>query len=222
MAVAESFAHLKPVEARTIIESLRRGSVPVEQVPYFTVGRERWLSIIEDDLSHYIAAGGAKVRFVNGDYGDGKTHFLSVIQHLVRRQGFAVSFVVLTREVPMHKFELVYREIVSRLTTPQGTVGLRGLLTHWLETLQPQLNGKEAAERTAQLDTMAETLKGLADMDANFAHGLIGMLHNRFRPLAEAELPEQREHECNTLYQWFEGDRLSKRELRPWQIFESL
>jgi hypothetical protein len=29
---------LKPVEARAIIESLRRGSVPVEQVPYFTVG----------------------------------------------------------------------------------------------------------------------------------------------------------------------------------------
>src|SRR4030095_14960678 len=191
MALAAPVEELQPVAARNIIEHLRRGSVPVDQVTYFTVGRERWLSIIEDDLTNYIAAGGAKVRFLNGDYGDGKTHFLSVIQHLVRHQGFAVSFVVLTREVPMHKFELVYREIVSRLTTPQGTVGLRGLLTHWLETLQPQLNGKEAAERTTQLDTMAETLKGLTDMDANFAHGLIGMLHNRFRPLADTELPEQ-------------------------------
>src|SRR5919108_3510737 len=107
MAVGELLADLKPVAARTIIESLRRGSVPVEQVPYFTVGRERWLSIIEDDLAHYIAAGGAKVRFLNGDYGDGKTHFLSIIQHMVQQAGFAVSFVVLTREVPMHKFELV-------------------------------------------------------------------------------------------------------------------
>ena len=115
-----------------IIEHLRRGSVPVDQVTYFTVGRERWLSIIEDDLTNYIAAGGAKVRFLNGDYGDGKTHFLSVIQHLVQQAGFAVSFVVLTREVPLHKFELVYREIVSRLSTVAGTTGLRGLLTHWL------------------------------------------------------------------------------------------
>src|ERR1700752_93071 len=111
MAVAELLVDLKPGEARTIIESLRRGSVPVEQVLYVTVGRERWLSIIEDDLTNYIAAGGAKVRFVNGDYGDGKTHFLSVIQHIAKQAGFTVSFVVLTREVPLHKFELVYREI---------------------------------------------------------------------------------------------------------------
>jgi hypothetical protein len=222
MASAEWLVDLKPVEARTIIESLRRGSVPVEQVPYFTVGRERWLSIIEDDLTHYIAAGGAKVRFVNGDYGDGKTHFLSVVQHLVKRQGFAVSFVVLTREVPVHKFELVYRELAMQLATPQGTVGLRALLSHWLDTIAARLNGQEAAERAASLEELVDTLKGLEDMDANFAHGLIGMLHNRFRPLAENDTAEQREHERQTLIQWFEGDRLSKRELRPWQIFESL
>src|SRR5439155_759867 len=136
MALAAPVEELQPVAARNIIEHLRRGSVPVDQVTYFTVGRERWLSIIEDDLTNYIAAGGAKVRFLNGDYGDGKTHFLSVIQHMVQQAGFAVSFVVLTREVPMHKFELVYREIVSRLSTAAGTTGLRGLLTHWLESLQ--------------------------------------------------------------------------------------
>ena len=116
MAIAPApLEQLQPVAARSIIEHLRRGSVPVDQVPLFTVGRERWLRIIEDDLTQYIAAGGAKVRFVNGDYGDGKTHFLSVIQHLVQQAGFAISFVVLTREVPLHKFELVYRDIVSRL-----------------------------------------------------------------------------------------------------------
>src|SRR3990172_1115091 len=128
MAVVEALEQLQPVEARTIIEHLRRGSVPVEQVPRFTVGRERWFTIIEDDLVHYIAAGGAKVRFLSGDYGDGKTHFLSMIQHLVQREGFAVSFVVLTREVPKQKFELVYQEIVSRLTTAPGRMGIRALL----------------------------------------------------------------------------------------------
>src|SRR4029453_14416683 len=116
MTAVESLEQLQPVEARTIIEHLRRGSVPVEQGPRFTVGRGGWLGIIEDDLAHYIGAGGTKVRFLNGDYGDGKTHFLSVIQHMVQQARFAVSFVVLTREVPMHKFELVYREIVSRLS----------------------------------------------------------------------------------------------------------
>jgi hypothetical protein len=222
MTVVASLDQLKPVEARAIIESLRRGTVPVDHVPHFTVGRERWLSIIEDDLSNYIAAGGAKVRFLNGDYGDGKTHFLSVIQHLATRQDFAVSFVVLTREVPMHKFELVYREIVSRLTAPQGTQGIRALLDQWLESLQPQFEAEDEAARTARLDAVAETLKSLADMDLNFAHALIAMVQNRFRPASEDEPPDLREQERLTLYQWFEGSRLSKRELRPFQIFESL
>jgi hypothetical protein len=60
-------------EARDIFNGLRDDATR-KQVTYFTVGRERWLSIIEDDLTNYIAAGGATVRFLNGDYGDGKTH----------------------------------------------------------------------------------------------------------------------------------------------------
>ena len=192
MAIAPApLEQLQPVAARSIIEHLRRGSVPVDQVPLFTVGRERWLRIIEDDLTQYIAAGGAKVRFVNGDYGDGKTHFLSVIQHLVQQAGFAVSFVVLPHEVPLHKFELVYRDIASRLSTASGTHGIRALLMHWLESLQPRFEtATDTAARLASLDALAETLRGLEDMDVNFANGLLALVRNRFLPLAEGEIPE--------------------------------
>jgi hypothetical protein len=223
MIAVEPLEQLQPVEARAIIEHLRRGSVPVEQVPCFTVGRERWLSIIDDDLAQYIAAGGTKVRFLNGDYGDGKTHFLSIIQHLAVQAGFAVSFIVLTREVPMHKFELVYREIASKLATALGAQGIRGLIVHWLDTLQPHLSEvPDEATRVARMEALGETLRGLEGMDPNFANGLIALLHNRFRTPAAEEAPEAREAERHTLHEWFEGGRLSKRELRPFQIFESL
>jgi P-loop Domain of unknown function (DUF2791) len=59
-------------------------------------------------------------------------------------------------------------------------------------------------------------------IDLNFANGLIALLHNRFRPYREGETPEAREAERLTLYEWFEGGRLSRSELRQWQIFESL
>jgi len=222
MIAVESVEALKPVEARSIIESLRRGSVPVEHVPYFTVGRERWLQIIEDDLANYIAVGGAKVRFLSGDYGDGKTHFLSVVQHLVQREGFAVSFVVLTREVPMHKFELVYQETVARLMTAPGRVGIRAVLNDWLETLAPQFDAADETQQTAALQEMAESLKDLDGMDINFAQGLVSLVQNRYWPLADDETAETREQAREVLYQWFEGMRLSKRELRPFQIFEPL
>jgi hypothetical protein len=196
--------------------------VPVAHVPYFTVGRERWLQIIEDDLAHYIAVGGAKVRFLSGDYGDGKTHFLSVVQHLVQREGFAVSFVVLTREVPMHKFELVYQETVAQLMTAPGRVGIRAVLNDWLETLASQFDTADEAQRTAALQEMAETLKDLDGMDINFAQGLVSLVQSRYWPLDDDETAETREQARELLYQWFEGMRLSKRELRPFQIFESL
>ena len=105
----QELRELKSFEARSIIENLRKGSVPIDQVPIFTVGRQKWLTSVEDDLSQYIAEGGAKVRFINGDYGDGKTHFMSIIKHLSLQNNFAVSFVVLTRDVPIHKFEVVYK-----------------------------------------------------------------------------------------------------------------
>ncbi|PON13485.1 ATPase [Candidatus Entotheonella serta] len=222
MIAVEAVEELKPVEARSIIESLCRGSVPVEHVLYFTVGRERWLQIIEDDLANYIAAGGAKVRFLSGDYGDGKTHFLSVVQHLVQREGFAVSFVVLTREVPMNKFELVYQETVARLMTAPGRVGIRAVLNDWLETLAPKFATADEEERAAALQKMAETLKDLDGMDINFAQGLVSLVQHHYWPPEDDEAEETREQAREVLYQWFEGIRLSKRELRPFQIFESL
>jgi hypothetical protein len=86
MISLDALKELKPFQARAIIEELRKGSVPVEYVPVFTVGRQKWLAYIEDDLENYIAEGGAKVRFISGDYGDGKTHFMSVIRHLARKK----------------------------------------------------------------------------------------------------------------------------------------
>ena len=128
MTRIEQLEQLEPFEARAIIEDLRKGSVPINYVPFFTVGRQNWLRFIEEDLDHYIAEGGAKVRFINGDYGDGKTHFMSIVRHLALQKGFAVSFVVLTREVPVHKFEIVYQTIVRQLSGRFEGVGIRQLI----------------------------------------------------------------------------------------------
>ncbi|MEA3469041.1 MAG: BREX system ATP-binding domain-containing protein, partial [Thermodesulfobacteriota bacterium] len=181
----EEVAELKPFQARTIIEEMRKGSVPADYVPLFTVGRDNWLTFIEDDLVNYIAEGGAKVRFLHGDYGDGKTHFMSVIRHIALRQGFAVSFVVLTRDVPIHKFEAVYQSIVQQLCGNFEGIGIRSLLNQWLDSLvantEPEHPSKE------QINTLAETLRNLPDMNVNFANGLISLVKNRFAPLQEGE-----------------------------------
>lgn len=209
-------ADLKPFEARSIIEEMRKGSVPAEYVPFFTVGRGNWLTFIEDDLLHYIAEGGAKVRFLHGSYGDGKTHFMSVIRHIALKQGFAVSFVVLTRDVPIHKFEAVYQEIVQQLSGQFEGKGIRSLLNHWLDSLVVH----DAAPESKQILDLAETLRSLPGMNVNFANGLVALVKNRFLPLEDDALQEERIDARETLFRWFEAGKLTKKEIKPFSIFE--
>lgn len=213
---------LKAFEARAVIEDLRKGSVPIDYVPSFTVGRQRWLTFVEEDLDHYIAEGGAKVRFINGDYGDGKTHFMSVVRHLALQKGFAVSFVVLTREVPIHKFEVVYQTIVRQLRGTFEGAGIRGLVDTWAESLAPELANQDGSSFQERLTALSEELRALPGMDLNFANALVGLFNNRFGLVGEGEAAEERLQAREVLYQWFEGSRVAKRELKPFQIFETL
>jgi len=212
----EAVAELKPFQARSIIEEMRKGSVPADYVPFFTVGRTNWLTFIEDDLAHYIAEGGAKVRFLHGDYGDGKTHFMSVIRHIALQQGFAVSFVVLTRDVPIHKFEAVYQRLVQQLCGAFEGTGIRNLLIPWLGSLAPE----ETSLDSKQINALAETLRALPGMNVNFANALVALVKNRFLPLEENELQEERSEGRETIFHWFEAGKISKRELKPFSIFE--
>jgi len=207
---------LNPFQARNIIEEMRKGSVPADYVPLFTVGRGNWLNFIEDDLVNYIAEGGAKVRFLHGGYGDGKTHFMSVIRHIGMQQGFAVSFVVLTRDVPIHKFEAVYHSIVQQLQGDFPGIGIRSLLNSWLSSLAE----KDTVPERDEILNLAETLRNLPEMNVNFANGLIALVKNRFSPLEEGELQEERTESRETLFRWFEGGKVTKRELKPFSVFE--
>ena len=222
MTSREELETLQPFEARAIIEGLREGSVPIDYVPSFTVGREKWLKVIEEDLDQYIAEGGAKVRFINGNYGDGKTHFMSVVRHLAQQKGFAVSFVVLTREVPVHKFEVVYQEIVRQLCGRFEGVGIRGLVDAWAESLESELMAQGDPPFQERLMALGEALRALSGMDLNFANALIGLVANRFAPPEEGTPKEERAQALEVLYQWFEGSRVSKRDLKPFQVFEPL
>lgn len=215
MKQVEALNQLKPFQARAIIEELRKGSVPADYVPFFTVGRDRWLTFIEDDLKNYIAEGGAKVRFLSGDYGDGKTHFMSVIRHLALENDFAVSFVVLTREVPIHKFEAVYQAICKQLRGRFSGVGIRDLLAWWLDDLAPK---KKMTEK--QLTELAETLRNLPDMNVNFANALAALASNRFMPLGQGEHKTERDTQREIILHWFEAGKVTKRELKPFGIFE--
>ena len=210
MMTRENIEQLKPFQARAIIEGLRKGIVPTEYVSFFTVGRQNWLKFVEEDLDYFIANGGGKVRFINGDYGDGKTHFMSVVKQLALQKNFASSFVVLTRDVPIHKFEVVYREIIAQLCGNFEGIGIRSLIKHWLN---------EQKSKEENLGDLAANLREIPGLGLDFANGLIGLLQ-----LNSSAAPSE-EGDANVeeiVYQWFEGKKVAKKDLKRFHIFELL
>lgn len=211
MFTREDIKNLKPFQARLIIESLRKGIVPTEYVAFFTVGRQNWLKFVEEDLDFFIASGGGKVRFINGDYGDGKTHFMSVIQQLALQKKFAVSFIVLTRDVPIHKFEVVYQELVAQLRGNFEGVGIRAAIQHWIQ------EKKKAQE---DLEALSCSLHAAPGLGSDFANALMALLQD------PPSLPVEGENEIfdpeEILYQWFEGKKVAKKFLKKFHIFELL
>ena len=208
MITRNDIEQLKPFQARAIIEALRKGIVPTEYVSFFTVGRHNWLKFIEEDLDYFIANGGGKVRFINGDYGDGKTHFMSVIQQLSFQKNFASSFVVLTRDIPIHKFEVVYQAIVSQLRGNFEGIGIRSSIKQWIASQKDEEN----------LGDLATNLREIPGMGVDFANALIGLLQLNSSPSSEVEQDDSEE----ILYQWFEGKKVAKKDLKKFHVFELL
>lgn len=69
-----------------------------------------------------------------GQYGQGKTHALTAIEHMALDRNFAVSRVSLSREVSCHNLFNFYGSVAERIKTPDST--LEGI-QHYLNRFTP-------------------------------------------------------------------------------------
>src|SRR5687767_15818325 len=101
------WATLDGATARSMVKSLADGVVPPTGVHLFTAGRERWLHGLEVDLQDLAEeaavarAAEGHLRLVNGRNGDGKTHLMHLLRELALDRGFAVSYVVVSKQTPL-------------------------------------------------------------------------------------------------------------------------
>jgi hypothetical protein len=121
--------------ARRLIAHLKAGTTPIDCVEYVNVGNERWYAAAAEQFDEIQADADSLVRFINGYYGDGKTHFLGMLRSIAFNKGWLATYVT-AEATPLHKFDIVYSEIVKNLalppqvTLPQwlGSPGSRGAL----------------------------------------------------------------------------------------------
>ena len=127
-----------PERAKNVVTCLRKGVPPPEDVALFSIGREHLLEYFADELDEIAESDQQGIKFIQADYGHGKTHLLDLLAHLALSRKFIVSVVTLDRQVaPLNRLEKVVPLIMDKIMTPEiRRGGLSRLLQEWAGTVR--------------------------------------------------------------------------------------
>lgn len=117
-----------------IITALKNGTVPANGASEICIGRENEINEFKYLLSK-IRENKAYTKFIDGEFGAGKSFFLKVIEEVAFEENFVVAKVTLSRDVPFNKIEIVYRNIVKNLRCKTGT-SLEHIIERWITKLK--------------------------------------------------------------------------------------
>ena len=138
---------LIPADIKHIFEKLRGGLVPERGLDSYAVGIDAQLGELRRQLE-LVASGEGNVKFLRGGYGCGKTFMARLAVIEAQRAGFATSFVVVSdNDLKFHRFDDVYRKVVTELGTascPRGA--LSDILDRWIGKVEDGLVAAGADE----------------------------------------------------------------------------
>jgi hypothetical protein len=191
-------------EAKHIFQCLRNGTVPSRGLDAFAVGIERHRNELKRMLVD-VKGGSGDVKFLRGGYGCGKTFMANLVVQDAQREGFATSFVVVSdNDLHFHKFDELYRKVVSGLSTPACAQGALGdVLDRWIGSIEEGLLGLGVPDDDPAFDS-----KVLAKLDEQ----LVGLTGGRapadmvrvVRKVFELK-QDKRIQEASALVSWLSG-----------------
>ncbi|MBD5583820.1 MAG: DUF2791 family P-loop domain-containing protein [Clostridia bacterium] len=111
---------IKPKERETIIQSLKSGVVPRLGLQHIQVGRSEELNSFVNDVTN-ITEGGTSFRFVIGEYGSGKTFFLSLVRSIALQKGLVTMNADLSPTKRLHGTDGQARVLLSELISSIST-----------------------------------------------------------------------------------------------------
>ena len=140
-------------DKKHIFHRLGEGTVPDRGLEAFAVGSDRVRNEIQR-LLELATEGEGLVKFLRGGYGCGKTFTARLALADASSQGFATSFVVVSdNDFHLHKFDDIYRKVVSALATPTCPRGaLADVLDRWVSRVEEQLVDNGADEDAEDFD----------------------------------------------------------------------
>ena len=195
-----------------VVDALRIGKPPQRGVALYSVGNEK---LIEGIKKRHLSGIGDRgiIRFINGSWGAGKTHFFRLMREMAFDNGCLVSSVELNvNDAALNKFESVFYAIIRNVVTPS-------FYTEHMTTYEAAPFGSVVKESLAYLASgthsiSSEVLQG----DYNKAltalmgdHGIDIDFKKMIQHYWETFLPEAgdpvvQEQTRDEILQWFSGE----------------
>ena len=157
--------NIKPRERDAIIQSLRAGVVPRIGLQHIQVGRLKEVQAIIDDLDK-IQSSGSTIRFVVGDFGSGKTFFLTLANILAHNKKIVSTKVDITLERTLYSRDgrgrATFAELMKNLSTRQqpGGGALKYILESWLSEFLEINENKRKTILKKKLSPLKEYVAG--------------------------------------------------------------
>ena len=99
------------------------------------MGRDKEIQEFERLLDKIDSEEKAVVKFVNGEFGAGKSFFLKVVEEMAFEKNFVVSWITLSNDIPFNKIDIVYKNIARNLKCKTGT-SLDHIIDRWITGLK--------------------------------------------------------------------------------------
>jgi len=160
---------IKPRDRDAIVQALRAGVVPRTGLQHVQVGRAGEVAQVIKDVDR-IAGGGSAVRLIVGDYGSGKTFFLTLARSIATQRKLVTVHADLSPDRRIHSSgghaRSLYSELMRNMSTRNRPDG--GALPSVLEKFigDTQRAAKAAGRNTG--DAIRERLAPLQEMVAGY------------------------------------------------------
>jgi hypothetical protein len=152
-----------------VIQALRAGVVPRLGIRYVQVGRAREVQEAVHDMAH-IAEGGSAVRFVIGEYGSGKTFFLTLAKSVAAEKKLVVMNADLSPDRRLYasggQARTLCAELVLSMSTRTKPEG--GALASVVERFLSEVRKQAAAQKRDAAEVIREQLEAVCEGVAGF------------------------------------------------------
>lgn len=169
--------------ARDIIDALRHGVVPRNNLALLMVGQETARKHLSEILLE-VNATKSHFKFIRGQYGSGKTFLCSWLKEFALQNEFAVSFLNISHDQPLSDLPIFFSGMINGLRTPEKTdsSALIDILESWLLNIHNRtvtIEGIDSGDLTqaAALDMAVQKsieveLAGFNDIEPGFSMAL--------------------------------------------------